>query len=203
MPKLLLVRHGDTKLHSGKRFWGRTDVPLSEKGIRQAEQLRERLKAQKITTAYASTLSRARVTAEIIASCHNNLSVTARGELDEINFGYVEGLDFDELKKLHPELAGQLLEHNLRPVFPGGESLDMLDERIKVFAERLKKHKTGDTLLVVSHFGALRVLICRLLGLGLDHWQQLQINLGSLSVVDTYPGGATLSLLNDISHQKA
>ena len=202
MPKLLLVRHGDTKLQSGQRFWGSTDVALSQKGLRQAEQLCERLAGMKINAAYASTLSRARVTAEIITTRHQ-LPVNTRAELDEINFGYIEGLSFDEIKKRHPDLAEELLNHNPSPTFPGGESLNNLDERIKTFAEGLQNHKQEETVLIVSHFGALRVMICRLLGLGLEHWQQLQVSLASLSVVDTYPGGATLSLLNDISHLKA
>jgi len=177
-------------------------VALSQKGLRQAEQLCERLSDTKISAAYASTLSRARVTAEIITTRHH-LPVSTRAELDEINFGYVEGLSFDEIKERHPQLAEELLNHNPCPTFPGGEGLNMLDERIKAFVEGLTRHEQEETVLIVSHFGALRVLICRLLGLGLEHWQQLQVSLASLSIVDTYEGGATLSLLNDISHLKA
>ena len=93
MSRLLVVRHGNTKLNNAKRFWGQTDVELSTDGIRQAEKLRDRLAAEKIDAAYSSTLSRARLTAEIIASKHQ-LGVTALIELMEINFGYIEGLTF-------------------------------------------------------------------------------------------------------------
>jgi broad specificity phosphatase PhoE len=43
MPKLLLIRHGQTKLHKEDRFWGTTDIGLSEAGTKQAEQLGNRL----------------------------------------------------------------------------------------------------------------------------------------------------------------
>ena len=84
MSKLLLVRHGKTKLNSTERFWGKTDVELSDEGIRQAERLKEHLKTQKINAVYASNLSRARVTAEIITS-RKKLDITTLAELDEIN----------------------------------------------------------------------------------------------------------------------
>ncbi|MFC2032862.1 histidine phosphatase family protein, partial [Chloroflexota bacterium] len=40
------MRHGDTELNSAKRYWGRSDVELSETGFRQAERLRDRLEAE-------------------------------------------------------------------------------------------------------------------------------------------------------------
>ena len=103
MSRLLLVRHGKTKLNSTERFWGQTDVELSAEGIRQAERLRDRLAAQKIDSIYASNLRRALLTAEIIASRHQ-LQITSCAELSEINFGYVEGLKFEEISQLYPEL---------------------------------------------------------------------------------------------------
>ena len=139
MSRLLLVRHGNTRLNNAKRFWGKTDVELSADGIRQAEKLRDRLATQKIDVIYASNLSRARVTAEIIASRHQ-LSITTCAELGELNFGGVEGLTFDEIKRLHPELAEVLSDWSSRPKFPGGESLDELNDRVQKFLKRLKKH---------------------------------------------------------------
>ena len=46
MAKLLLVRHGDTALNSAKRFWGQTDVELSDAGLKQAEMLIELVHAE-------------------------------------------------------------------------------------------------------------------------------------------------------------
>ncbi len=59
MSRLILVRHGETKLNSQERFWGRTDVELGAVGIRQAEQLRDRLATERIDAIYVSTLRRA------------------------------------------------------------------------------------------------------------------------------------------------
>ena len=200
MSRLLLIRHGRTKLHKDDRFWGKTDIPLSNIGIKQAGQLRARLASEKITAVYSSTLSRARFTAEIIAS-GRKLDVKAFDELCECNFGYVEGLTYPEIKRLYPVLAEELNERKA-VTFPGGESLDQLNKRVMTFLKRLEKHKPQDTVAVVAHGGPIRLIICDLLGLEQKHWQQLRIDLASLSIVDTYPGTSILSLLNDTSHLK-
>lgn len=200
MAKLLLARHGMTQLYHENRFWGKTDVPLSAIGIRQAEQLRDRLAVGKISAVYASTLSRASDTAQIIASPHKQM-VKPHEELCECNFGFIEGLTFDEIQNNHPELAEEL--SNWKTVaFPGGESLDELNNRLQPFLEQLKEHKPKDTVLVVAHGGPLRLMICGLMGIGIKHWLHMRIDLASLSIVETYPEGNILTLLNDTSHLK-
>ncbi len=63
MARLFLVRHGETKLYKADRFWGSTDVDLSETGIKQAELLRDRMARTKVDAIYASPLLRASATA--------------------------------------------------------------------------------------------------------------------------------------------
>ena len=201
MSRLLLVRHSRTKLSNEKRFWGKTDIELSNEGIQQAERLRERLAAEKINAVYSSTLRRAFSTAEVIASRHK-LEVQAFVELNELNFGFVEGLTFEEIKKLHPELARQLNIWSPRLTFPGGESLDELNSRLQFFLKLLEKHQPKETVLIVAHAGTLQFLICNLLGIAIEGWWKIHIDHASLSIIDTYPQGAILSLLNDVSHLK-
>ena len=199
MSTLLLVRHGQTKLNDSKRFWGKTDIELSDEGIKQAEKLRDYLATYKINVVYASNLSRARITAEIIASRHK-LKINTCEELAEINFGLAEGLAFEEIQRLHPELSQELMNGESRIKFPGGESLDEVNSRVQKFVNRLKEHKPEETLLIVAHFGTLRLAVCNLLGIRMEHWRQLQTDLASLSIVETHPHGAVLRLLNGVSH---
>ncbi len=199
MSRLLLVRHGESELNSAERFCGQSNVELSANGIRQAEQLRDRLATQKIDTIYTSNLRRASTTAEIIASGHQ-LDIVTCAELDEINFGEFEGLTFEEISRRFPEVATQLVNWEIRPRFPKGENVDELNNRVVKFLRRLEKHAPEETILIVAHSGPLRLLICNLLEIELQHWRQFRLDLASLSIVETYPGGAILSLLNDISH---
>jgi len=199
LARLLMARHGNTEGNSELRFWGQTDIALSTAGVRQAERLAHRLATEPIDAAYTSNLSRAVRTAEIIASRHM-LTISVCPELGEINFGQLEGLTFDEISKQHPEQAKMLSDRALPPRFPGGESLAQLNERVNTFLSRLPQHPADQTILIVAHSGVLRLLICNLMGIDLRHWRQIRIDLASLSILETYPRTAILTLLNDVSH---
>ena len=199
MTRLLLVRHGNTTLNSAERFWGQTDVALSEEGTWQAEQLRDRLAGDTIDTIYASPLSRALTTAEIIALPHQR-EIIPCPELREIDFGEIEGLAYAEINERYPDFARQLADWHARPRFPGGESHDELNQRVLQFLPRLEQHHTGETVLIVAHSGPLRLMICNIMQMAMHYWRQLRMGLASLSVLDTYPQGAILNRLNDISH---
>jgi alpha-ribazole phosphatase len=198
LSRLLLVRHGDTESNSAERYWGSTDVKLSHAGFRQAEKLRNRLDTERIDAIYSSNLSRASTTAEIIATSHQ-LDVITCTELREINFGELEGLTFNEINRLYPEVTELWLQRGPGLQYPGGESVAEFNSRVRQFMDRLK-HAPQGTILVVAHSGSLRSLMCQLLGVGPEHQWQFRLDLASLSILETYPTGAILNLLNDVSH---
>jgi len=199
LSKLLLVRHGNTESGSTLRYWGQSDVKLSALGLRQAERLSDRLAKEKIDAIYTSHLRRAWTTTEIIATRHQ-LDIVNCTELNEVNFGKIEGLTFDEVSQLYPEVAKLWVSQSLCLEFPDGENFDRFNSRVSKFLSRLDKHATEETVLIVAHAGPLRLLVCHLLGLELRHWRQLRLDLASLSIVETYSQGAILNLLNDVSH---
>jgi len=199
LPRLFLVRHGDTELNSRERYWGHSDVKLGAAGLKQAEKLRDRLVTEKIDAIYSSDLERASLTAKIIASKHQ-LDVITCAELQEINFGKVEGLTFDEIIRLYPELTELWTSWSRQLKFPDGESVDELNCRVSKFLGRLEKHAPDETILIVAHAGPLRLLVCHLLGIEPQRWREIRLKLASLSIVETSPEGTVLSLLNDVSH---
>ena len=199
MSRLLLVRHGETALKSSERLWGRTDVKLDALGLKQAERLCERLAEEKIDVIYSRSLKRALVTAETIASKHQ-LKVISCTELREFNYGKIEGLTHKEVSQLYPEFYKSMTQKNTNLKFPGGESVYQLNNRVSQFLDRLKKHTPEQTILIVAHFGLLRVLLCRLFGIGIKRRWQFHLDLASLSILETNQQGAMLSLLNNVSH---
>jgi len=201
MSRFILVRHGKTKLHKASRFWGKTDVELSDTGIRQAEQLRDCLAKEKINAVYTSQLSRARRTAEIIAA-RQGVKVQVCSDLNECNFGFVEGMTFTEIQKQYPELAEALRSSDNAAKFAGGESISELDERVQNFLPHLKQHKEKETVLIVAHGGTLLLLICHLLEIDISNWRKLRLDLASRTIIDTSDNGAIMSKLNDTSHLK-
>jgi len=199
LPRLLLVRHGEIEQNSSERYWGSTDVELSAAGLWQAGRLRDRLTKENIHSIYSSDLKRALVTAEIIATFHKR-EVIACAELREINFGRLEGLTFSQVDERYPEVARLWLEQSPKLAYPDGESISQFEERITSFSRRLQKHSREETILVVAHGGALRTLICQLLGMEPRQRWQTRLEPASVTIVETYAQGAILTLLNDVSH---
>jgi len=199
LARLLLVRHGTTEYNTSHRFLGQSDVGLSPSGWRQVERLRQRLASERIDAAYSSDLQRAWQTAEVIAAGHR-LDIIPCPELREVNYGSCEGLTFEEIGRRHPDVAEKCINFTLELAFPGGESFREFIERTLTFLGRLARHGPAETVLIASHNGPLKVLVCRLLGIDMGHWWQIRIDPASLSIVDISPRGAVLTRLNDTSH---
>ena len=199
MARLLLVRHGVTDHNSAHKFLGHTDVELSPEGFRQVEKLRDRLAKEKIDAIYSSDLKRAFSTAEVISSEHQK-EIVSCSELREINYGETESLTFGEIKARFPELAEAISKFSPDLSFPGGETLQGFIERTLRFLDRLNQHPHDHSILIVAHGGPMRTLLCQLLGVGQNYWRTFRLDNASLSIVDTYPQRAILSLLNDTSH---
>jgi alpha-ribazole phosphatase len=199
--RLFLVRHGETELNSSQKYWGSTDVALGKTGLWQAKKLRSRLAGENIGFIYSSAMKRAMTTASVI-STGRGLPVNSCPELKEIDFGRIEGLDFNQVQQQFPDIARMWIQRSPYLAYPEGESLSQLDGRVAEFARRLEKHAAGDAILVVAHSAVLRTLICQLMAFPMNHRWSLRLDLASLSIVDTYAEGAILSLLNDTSHLK-
>ena len=146
---------------------------------------------------YSSDLKRAADTAQIMALGHNAELVTCK-ELREIDFGEFEGLTFAEIKQRNPA-SNWWTAQDPQEKLPKGESVSQLTARVSQFVARLGRHP-GETVLVAAHGGSLRSLLCLLLGFGLECWWRIRLDSASLTVVETYPEGAVLSLLNDLCH---
>jgi len=200
--RLLIVRHGATDTDNAQKCWGHCDLELSELGLAQAERLRHSLATQPWDAVYTSTLKRAWQTAEIL-NRGRGVDLTRCAELREIDFGKVEGLTFEEISEHYPDVARLWAGGSLELAFPGGESIPDVDKRVDRFARRLSKQKPEATVLVVAHGGPLRLLLCHLLGIGVQHWWQFRFEHASLSVVESYPEGGMLLKLNDLSHLQA
>ncbi len=194
------MRHGITEYNSTRRFAGYSDIEMSADGYRQVERLRDRLANERIDAIYSSDLKRAVVTAEVISS-GRTVDIVACPELREINYGDAEGLTFPEISHRYPKLAESIASYDLQLEFPGGESFAEFTARTCTFMDRLNKHIAEEqAILIVSHSGPLRVLICHLLGIDQSHWRQFRIDNASLSIIETYPQRVIISLLNDTSH---
>lgn len=207
MARLILVRHGETEWNRQKRYQGQTDTELNTTGIRQAGKTAERLAQEKISVIYCSDLRRARQTAEIIASKQSErIDIRESPLLREMDFGDYEGLTFDEMDEQYRLIFSASPSWRSRGPYvrsPNGESIADLAARVEQFStSTLEHHPSNDTVLIAAHGGTIQVLVCHLLGISLDHWWQIRISGAAVSILETYPQGTSIVLLNDVNHLK-
>jgi broad specificity phosphatase PhoE len=150
-----LARHGDTAWTISGQHTGHTDLPLTERGERNARALGERLRGRKFARVFTSPLQRAVRTCELAGF---DSIAEADPDLVEWDYGEYEGRRTAEI---HAERPGWLL---FRDGCPGGEAPNQVGARADRVIARLRAVGGGDVLLFSSgHF--LRVLTARWLGL--------------------------------------
>jgi len=201
MTSVYLVRHGQTAWNKEEIFRGRTDVPLDETGLRQAELTGQYFKGMEIHGIYSSPLSRAWQTAQKIAQFHN-LKVEPMEEILDMSFGDWEGHPHQEIRKIDSETYRQWVESPHLVRLPGGESLD--DVRVRAMAaleEVIRKHPEK-TLVLVSHRVVCKVLICAILGLDNSHFWQIAQDTTAINLIQYKNGKYILSLMNETCHLK-
>ncbi len=157
---VLLARHGETDDNREPiRVQGFRDTPLNDTGRRQAAALAERMASEKIVSLWASDLSRARETAEIVGR-RLGLSPRLDERLREANRGRWEGRLFVDIKREEPDLYRAWRQAGASFRFPGGESLQ--DQLNRVSAAVSDIHATEQLpALVVCHGGCIRVMLAR------------------------------------------
>lgn len=198
---LLLIRHGETDWNLIHRYQGQSDVPLNQTGLGQATQLAQRLASETIHAIYSSDLSRAVDTAHEIANRQEQAPALQKdSRWRELSFGKWEGLNHEEIQaQWHDEAAAWYADLvNLSP--PGGESLLQLASRVQSALEELKSNHKEQTVLVVSHSGAIQALLCHILGMDLKRYWQFRVLQASLTIVSFHEDNAALKLFNDTSH---
>ena len=153
MLRIYLARHGQDEDNANGILNGQRDLPLTEKGIAQAHEVAERMKARgmQFDAIYVSPLQRAFRTASIIAETVGHTPPQILPELIERNFGVMTGVPIREIvERCAPDiLQGELVAYFLNP--EGAETFPQLIERAtQMLAALQKKHPDG-TILLVSH----------------------------------------------------
>jgi alpha-ribazole phosphatase len=201
--RLFVVRHGQTDWNSSGRFQGQTDIPLNPAGVKQAQAIAKRLATEAPAAIYASDLTRAWQTAEIIRAAippERRPRLIAEPRLREMCFGEWEGLTYNEIQARQPQFLQRWesdLEHTTPP---GGENLLWLAERVQAAYEFILATHPEAVVVLVAHGGPLQMLITKALGMPVGRFWQVHLANASLSELSAYPEGAILNLLNCTEH---
>ncbi|MCB5950679.1 histidine phosphatase family protein [Enterococcus sp. BWT-B8] len=146
-----MMRHGQTLFNVRRKIQGACDSPLTEEGIKQAEEASRYFDGITIDHAYSSTSERACDTLEIVT--HNQLNYTRIKGLKEMDFGTFEG----ESEDLNPEDKSTFFLQY------GGESREQVRKRLVKTCQDIMRKGDHQNVLAVSHAGACLHF--------LSHWQ--------------------------------
>jgi probable phosphoglycerate mutase len=197
MPIFLLIRHGETDYNKRMHLPGRLpDVHLTQKGRKQAQSLADSLASAPIKAIYSSPLERTMETAAPLAKALK-LDIIPTPGLLETDCGEWQG---QSVKKLRHQKIWQSVQQ--RPSlfrFPGGESIAECQHRMVQVLESLRLHfSPQDLVACFSHSDPIKQLIAYYLGLPLDHFQRLNIDLASVTALQISESSSRLVLMNYI-----
>lgn len=199
MTKLILVRHGLTTWNHDFRYQGHTNVPLAEEGMQQAEKVADRLAKEQVGAIYASDLDRAAHTAQTIAARHG-LPVALLPALREVNFGAWEGKTYQEIQQEYTDSVRDWYNKPAEIRIPRGETFLQVKERaIAAITDVVARH-AEETVVVVSHGGTIRTILCAVLELDLNKVWCIKQDNTAVNILEFYQDKVLVSLVNDTHH---
>lgn len=183
--KWYIIRHGDKEVGD---FYNpvlrHQDQPLSEKGRDETENLVPFFAGKPISKIYISEYLRTRQTISPVADALN-LTPNVDGRLNEVDIGVIEEMTEEEILQQFPEVWQAFKERNRDFQFPKGETGEQVTNRIKSFFE--EKQKDNYDIILVSHDGWTRSLICYLLGIPVYRRWDFQVDTCGIMEIEFQP----------------
>ncbi len=172
MTYLVLVRHGETVWHAENRYAGASDIALTTRGLEQAAQLASWARTARLSAVWASTLSRAQLTAAACAEVTGTpLQLDER--LRELDFGAGEGLTSAEMRHRFPDALDAFRADPVANHLPDGEDPVKAADRFTACLYDIADQHPDGRILVVAHTTAIRLALCRLIGVPLSEYRRL------------------------------
>ncbi|MFF0727635.1 histidine phosphatase family protein [Streptomyces sp. NPDC004134] len=216
---VIFVRHGESVWHGENRYAGATDIDLTEHGRDQAAALADWAAQAGLAAVWSSPMLRCRQTAAGSAAAAG-LPLHLDPRLRELDFGVAEGLTRAEMRERMPEAVASFEADPVASHFPEGEDPAAVVERYAAFLADLRaEHDTGaqgsggqgtggqgsgkqagggksdGRILVVAHSTAIRLTLCRLLGLPLRDYRRRFPHLANCALNELVLSDGTPSLL--------
>ena len=218
MPKLILLRHGESMWNKKNQFTGWVDLPLSEKGIEEALQAGRFLEEVPIDMIFTSTLIRGIMTAMLVMAVHKGgktpviqhergklkqwatihspealkevIPVICNDALNERMYGDLQGMNKQEMRKQFGDEQVQIWRRSFSIAPPNGESLEMTCKRSIPYFEKkiIPELKAGKNVFISAHGNSLRSIMKVLDHLSDDEVVHLELATGAPILYDYCDG---------------
>jgi probable phosphoglycerate mutase len=183
-----IVRHADKE--RGEFYNPRLhhqDEPISQKGQQDAQKLVPFFVQRPVSTVYVSGYQRTLQTAEFVAQ-KLHLTPIIDERLNEIDNGLVEGLTDEQIHTTYPDVWQAFRARSADFRFPGGETGAEAQARIVGFLQDKRLQHAEDDILVISHDGLIRTLMCTIFQLPVYARWNFQIDFCGITEIVAQPG---------------
>lgn len=185
--RLIVVRHGEAVGNLERQFIGSRDDGLTPLGQMQAAAVAAAFKNHVVAGLFGSPLSRAYSTAQVLAEVLG-LAAIRDARLTEQHFGEWEGhLVAEPQAAVVTKGGNRWTDLDVDTAPPGGESLVDVQGRVLDFLLDVRKEFESGDLILVTHVGPIKALICAALGVPLNTSKRLFLTPGSVSLIDWEP----------------
>ena len=201
--EIYFIRHGETLWNTLKIFQGRSDSPLTELGISQAEKLSEKLKDIEFTDFYSSPMGRTIQTTKIIMGDRKQ-EIKFIEEFKEISMGDIEAIPRSEFEEKYPKEFYDFFNNpvDYDPKVYHGENYYEVIERVKKGLDKLLSYlNDSDRVVVVTHGVTLKALFHVITKERMDVLGAAKVPQNtSVSIVKYKDGKFNIEVFSDTSH---
>jgi probable phosphoglycerate mutase len=193
---VIFLRHGQAKNNIERILTGRTvNVPLTEKGIEQAENTAKFLEQMNISAIYSSPIERAKHTAEIVAK-HNSLDVTIDDRLIELDMGKFTGVPYDDIFTNHGNVFMKFYNGELEIAHNGVETFSEVKKRVLSIVDHVVEKHPEQNVVLVTHMDPIKAMLSTIVDLSPTNLFELIIANASLNIFREYNRKFSISGIN-------
>ncbi|MBW1808899.1 MAG: histidine phosphatase family protein [Deltaproteobacteria bacterium] len=202
MTSIIIIRHGETEGNQNKIYRGRWDLPLNENGLSQVAKAGAALQDIAFDAIYTSPLERTRQTAAAVAQ-FQEVEPQVDDCLIDIDYGQWTKVADSEIARQQPELYQSWKDMPEKVVFPGGEGLAAVRQRVSSGLLRLAEAHPDQTIALCAHRVSVKMILMVGLGLPDAAFWQVQIDTASISALTYTAAKFSLVFSNETCHLKS
>ena len=196
MGSIIFLRHGQAKNNTERILAGRTPgVPLTEKGIDQAEKAAKFLEDMNISAIYSSPIQRAKNTAEIVGK-HNSVDVKIDDRLIELDMGKFTGVPYDEIFSSHGNVFMKFYRGELEIAHNGVETFADVKKRVLGIVDHVIENHPDENVVLVTHMDPIKAMLSTVVSLSPENLFELIIANASLNIFREYKRKFSISGIN-------
>lgn len=202
--KFYLVRHGATEATDGGMICGHLDLPLTNDGQKQIEDVADWFHGLQVEGIFSSPLARCMQSADVIAKSLKLPTYFKHSGLIEKKEGEWEGKTYWQIRDADAKLWEKWSKNPISFAPPGGESVKDFVERVgRAVEDILKNHHKGNNIVLVTHSGVIKAIMMHALQIPVDNFFRIDVPPGSISRVDWSDSFASLKFagLMPTSHE--